>query len=61
MKNPLDNSRIFAAEDFAAWIDRMAREIFGMPGPDFLSAYHSGDFRDSTIARHVASVEILTK
>lgn len=51
--------RVFSSDDFGRWMDDVARQLFGVTGEEFLSAYHAGKFSGSMLATYVASVEPL--
>lgn len=48
-------SVVFGLADWIAWMDRMARAMFGMSGSEFEEAYRSGKFVDSGPAQDVGS------
>lgn len=48
--------RVFGLADWTAWLDGMARRIFGMSGEEFEQAYRAGSLVGSGPATDLASV-----
>jgi len=47
---------VFGLSDWTAWLDRLARSIYGMSGPEFEAAYAAGTFAPSSVADDLGSV-----
>ena len=54
--NATRNMKIFGLEDWLSWLDNMAKNIFGVPGDQFESAYAAGRFAGRGVADDVASI-----
>ena len=51
-----EKSRIFGLSDWIAWVDRVAKDLFGMTWTEFEAAYKEGTFDGSGPARDLASM-----
>jgi len=47
---------VYGLGEWEAWLDRMARSIYGMSAAEFESAYGVGHFSPNTVADDLASV-----
>ncbi len=47
--------RVFGLTEWTEWLDRLARALWGISGPEFERAYAAGDFSDSGPARDLGS------
>lgn len=58
-RSPPVTGRLWGHAEFSAFLDRCAREIFGVSGPEFERRYYAGEYRrhpKETMAGYLASV-----